>query len=203
MSKHEILSKYSKLFAVDPKTKTPILEGVHYAADGSAVVTNRHIMLRLKGAHSFQQAITLHHKTGAPIEGAYPDLSRAIPQYKARLSLRFGAELDKTIKHTKAALATAEIWSKAQPLNDLVVENSVAYLIFRDEGINVKAFFGNTFDLGGSTRTLNVRYLLTALQVFDHAKSNVTVHWDRPCDPILLSNGEDIDIVVMPYRIAV
>ena len=200
MSKAEILSKYSKLLVADSKTKTPILEGIHYAYDGSAVVTNRHIMLRLRGAHSFQQAITLHHKTGAPIEGVYPDVSRVVPEYKKRIDLRFGAELDKTIKHTKAALTIAEIWSKAQPLIGLEVEFGVAYLAFKADGIDVKAFFANTYELEASKRNLNARYLLTALQIFDSARSDVSVSWDRPGDPILLSNGEDIDIVIMPYR---
>ena len=60
-----IITKHAKKFLA--RIKNSILNGIHYAADGTVYVTDRH-HARIRNTQ-FQGADALHAKTGAPISG--------------------------------------------------------------------------------------------------------------------------------------
>lgn len=52
--KFEILQKHAKDFAAKKGSSRPVLEGVYFAPDGSAWVTDSHHALFIQGAHNYE-----------------------------------------------------------------------------------------------------------------------------------------------------
>jgi len=182
-----------------------MLEGIHYAADGSVFVTNAHFALRVKNAHSFKEAVTLHAKTGQPIDGVYPDLSRVFPDSfdnEIYLNQEF---LENVILRTRCAADVASRLDKKHPVVKLEASNGSAYLQIKNEDnrqVGFQAFFGDTIKSDTSKRSLNAEYLYTALSVFaDAGCRGVYVKLGKSNHPIILTDGQDIDVLIIPYRI--
>lgn len=201
MTKQQLIAKYGKKFAAATATEG-VLQGVHYASDGSAFVTNRHYALRVRGAHNYPQALTLHAKDGSPLDGEYPqNYNKVFPQrYDDAILLRMGVELDAALLAAQTAAAVAELRDKKHPVCKLEVTCGVASLVIARELITLRAFLGNVADAKSkSVRSFNATYLLTALQVFKDYEHDVQIQLGRPLDPILLTGG-DVDVVIMPIR---
>lgn len=201
MTISEILAKFGKLFASADATQG-VLQGVHYAADGSAVVTNRHYMLRIQGAHSFKEPITLHAKTGQPLDGAYPNFERVFPVvFEHTILLSAGAEVNAALRSAKVMAAASFAIDKKHPIVKMFAQHGTAHLWIKDNDFDLKAFFGNTGTLKPiDMRSLNANYLLTALQVFEAAGTDVTIKLRSPWEPVVLSNELGIDVLILPYR---
>lgn len=202
MSYEDIITKHAKKFVGNDK-KTPILNGIHYAADGTVYATDRHQVLRIRNAHNFKEPITLHAKTGTPISGTYPDVEKVLSKLKFSNVIYLGqmSELNQAVLATNCALAVASELSKV-PMVQMTVENGVCYLNVIGESINLKAFFGNALKADSSQRTLNPRYLANALGVFADKleRASVYVKIGDPNEPILVTDDKDIDVVILPFR---
>ncbi|NGM81241.1 hypothetical protein G5B47_02310 [Paenibacillus sp. 7124] len=207
--KLELITKHAKKFTVKPGGGTPVLEGVHYNADGSVVATDRHTLLRIGGAHNFAEAFTSHAKTGAPVDGQYPDTSRIIPmELPTQITLSETvkrADLKDAIARTKVALeATKLSGDKLYKARLTIVGDSVRLSANNDDlpyrfsaGVNADTF-GQDAEV-----SFNAEYLLNALNVFKDAGSQrVTIGITGAMSPIVLRDEEnEIDIVVLPYRL--
>lgn len=205
MDKKQLIAKYGKKFAATEKEAAPVLKGVHYAANGSIFVTNRLYGLRIKHAHGFPQAITIDAKTGAAIEGEYPqNFEKVFPtNHKDTIHLKAGPELNTAVNSALAIGGAASIYDKKLPIISILVEKSVASLSFQNDSCRASGFLGNVLPAETfNTWSLNADYLLTALQLFKDVDRRVSILLNRPMDPILLTDGEDIDVVIMPYRIS-
>lgn len=201
--KQKIIAKYGKKFASAKSGDRSALEGIHYACDSTVFVTNSHYALRIKNVHSFKEPVTLHAKTGQPIDGVYPDLSRVFPdRFDNEIILKNGW-LDKVILRTRCAADVASRLDKKCPIVWMEASNGSAYLQIKDEvtQIDFSAFFGNTIEPKPSKRSLNAEYLHTALSVFADAGSReIFVKLAGPLHPIVLTDGQDIDVLILPYR---
>ncbi|TCM89642.1 DNA polymerase III beta subunit-like protein [Paenibacillus sp. BK033] len=207
--KLELITKHSRKFATKMNGASPVLEGVHYSADGSVVVTDRHKLLRIGGAHSFTQPFTSHAVTGAPIDGQYPDTSRIIPmELPTQITLISDGfrrdDVKDTIARVKLAVETAKVAGDKSFITALVVERSVAMLVVKNEEPRVKFSAVINAELYGPDMTLafNAELFLAALNVFKDAGSKrVTIGLISATSPIVLRDEDnEIDAVVLPYR---
>jgi len=205
MNKHELIAKYAKKFAYTGSTR-PLLEGIHYGAEGTVFVSDGHYALRIKNAHSYERPMTIHAKTGAPIEGVYPDYTKLFPaDWTDEITLERAAieRLAVVARCINDAAKTLE-GKKSPPLITIEAKNGSAHLLLHNEAkqLEMRAFFGNTKKLEPSKRSLNSEYLNTALALFaDSFADTVTVKLRGPLEPIVLSGWEDIDVLILPYRV--
>lgn len=201
MTKSEILSKFGKQFAASGEI-AGVLQGIHYAADGSAVVTNRHYLLRIQSAHSFSQPITLHAKTGQPLEGKYPNVSKTFPMdFASEIHIPHDAVPDALIAAQCVASVAAKL-DKRVPIARLEARSVGAFLGIHNELKALTMSVRIAEAEGGSIRTLNAQYLETALAVFAAADTGVTIKLNKQFDPIVLSNDNGIEVLILPYRTA-
>lgn len=207
--KLELITKHGRKFAAKQNGATPIVEGVHYAADGSVIVTDRHKLLRIGGAHSFTEPFTSHAVTGAPIDGQYPDTTRIIPQeLPTQITLVSNGlkrdDLKAAIARFKLAVETA----KATGDNSFVATlkmagDSVTLTVgsVEDDVAFVSKITADTYGVDGIV-SLNADYLLAALNVFKDAGSKrVIIGLTGAVSPVVLRDEEnEIDAIVLPYR---
>lgn len=203
LTKQQILSKFGAKFATMSGT-TPILQGVHYAADGSAVVTNRHYMLRIRDVHKFDQPLTLHAKTGQPLDGVYPDTSKILPQrFNSEFTILEQAVPDALRAAQCIAAVATKLKGKNAPVAKLDIEGRAAYLrVYHDTPRTIMEMqISDEAPKENSQRSLNAEYLATALAVFDAAGVSVTVRLLEPLHPIVLSSDIGIDVLILPVRV--
>jgi len=203
MSKDKLIAHAKKFVGAD---KNPsVLNGIHYAADGSIYATNRHYAIRIKNAHQFTTPATLHPKTGAPIDGKYPDVARVFCMSNFKNAIKFihRAEFEQAYLAAQCALAVASKLGKL-PTVKMIADDGVSRLQIGDDTnhLSFKGFFGNTVAPEASARTLDAVYLVNALAVFADQPTwrTVEVRTKGPYDPILLTNDDDIDIIILPFR---
>lgn len=203
LSKSEILSKFGKLFASPGSVNRPVLEGIHYAADGTALVTNSHYALRIRDGLVRPQPFTLHAKTGHMIEGAYPDFSRLFPvDFHDEIEILQHA-VPEALLSAQCVAAVAMKLNKKLPLVSMEVEEAEVRLEIdsRSPYLRLAVKIGDAPIRSKSIRTFNAEYFATALAVFDAADSAVKIKLRGPHDPIVLSNDNGIDVIILPYRI--
>lgn len=200
MNKQELLSKYAKKYSAKAGGGRPMLAGVHYAADGTAYVTDGHHAIRIRNVHQFEKPWTVDARSGAPITGIYPDVTKVfIAPIGNRITIDSTA-LKSVLLRAAAALDVAKRLDKKHPVISLVAENGSVYLRIKEEQIYFQAFFGNTEKIEPSTHRLNAEYLHTAISVFADYNCSAIVNLNGPFQPIVISNGEDLDVLILPYR---
>lgn len=207
--KLELITKHAKNFTTKSEAH-PVLQGVHYAADGSVVCTDWHVLLRIGGAHNFTEAFTSHAKTGAVIDGVFPDTSRIIPmELPTQITLvdtvQFSGIKD-AIARVKVALETAKLSGDVRRLAYLDKVGQSARITVDNEGSSVTFSAILTADNYGQDASVafNAEYLLNALNVFKDAGSNrVIIGITGEYSPIVLRDEEnEIDAIILPYRVA-
>ncbi|BBH19802.1 hypothetical protein Back11_11470 [Paenibacillus baekrokdamisoli] len=204
LSKAEIVSKFAKQFASSGNTGRPVLEGIHYGTDGTAFVTNAHFGLRVSNVHSFQQSVTLHAKSGQPIEGIYPDFSKVFPtDFHEEIEILQAGVPDALLAAQCIALVASKLSKKAPIAGMEIIDGEINLTIEnKPNGMEMTAKLGEAPVRSRSLRMFNAEYFLTALSVFDAANSSVTIKLRGPLDPIVLSNNNGIDILILPFRVA-
>lgn len=203
MIKSQILAKFGQKFATGKEEKNGVLQGIHYASDGSAVVTNRHYLLRIHDAHKFEQPVTLHAKTGQPLEGAYPDTSRIFPPTFTDEITIHEAAMQNALLGAQCAAAAAVKLNKKAPTAQLVVDDGSAYIDVVQETpfpINLSTRISEDAPRKNSKRSLNAEYLATALAVFEAAGVGVKIKLNGQNYPIVLTNDAGIEVLILPYR---
>ncbi|MFU1797483.1 hypothetical protein ACM1RC_26695 [Paenibacillus azoreducens] len=200
--KQEIVNKHAKKFAA--KDTNGPLDGVHYATDGSIVVTNRYIALIVSDAHSSQDSFTSHVVTGMQIDGAYPSLSRVVPSKWESQIIWSGDQIKEVIQAVKLAFETAKTEKPA--VSYLNVNSHMTAFINTDTKQRGLYFSGQ---IGKADKTFsevhfNPEFLLNALNVYKDAGSQEVVLklTGRSMSPVVLSDENGIDIIILPFRVA-
>lgn len=208
--KLELITKNAKHFTSKSET-TPVLQGVHYNADGSVVCTDRHTLLRIGGAHNFTEEFTSHAKTGATIDGQYPDTSRIIPQeLPTQITLISDGfnrtDLAEMIARVKVAYEAAKLTGDKSYIAKLSVTGANVNLSVNNVHPSVSYSVGISADIGGKDEevSFNAAYMLNALNVFkDAGSARVVIGLTGAMSPIVLRDEDsEIDVVVLPYRVA-
>lgn len=176
-----------------------ILKGVYHAPDGSLAVTDSHRLYFAKKAHSNAKPLTIEPKTGAVIDGNYPDISRLLPdprdaKYTARLNVAeaVGAfkallaanKLDKTAKYPTTI---ARIFGGAEV--EFYAKNAVVTCQYW-----VPAFEGEQDD----DMTFNTQYFADALAMFkDVGIPEITMRCYGAMRPFTLTAGRDEELLAL------
>ncbi|CAM2954006.1 hypothetical protein PASE110613_09340 [Paenibacillus sediminis] len=207
--KLELITKHAKKFTATSEA-TPVLQGVHYSADGSVIATDRHTLIRIGGAHNFTEAFTSHAKTGATIDGTFPDTSRIIPmELPTQITLiRVGANRDDingAIARTKVALEATKLSGNKTYTARLTLVGADVRLSANNDDTPFRFSAGINADIYGPDAevSFNAEYLLNALNVFkDAGSTRVIIGIISASSPIVLRDEEnEIDVVVLPYRV--
>lgn len=206
--KLELITKHGKKFAAKQGGSTPVLEGVHYAADGSVVVSDHHKLLRIGGAHNFAEPFTSHAVTGAPVDGVFPDTSRVIPQeLKTQITLISGFKRDdlkEAIARVKLAVDAAKVSGDNSFITALVCESGIAMFVVSNDEPRVKFSATVNADITGPDEKVafNAELFLAALNVFkDAGSARVIIGLTGLLSPIVLRDEDaEIDAIVLPYR---
>lgn len=206
-TKTKLLAKYAKKFAAQNEM-APVLQGIHYAADGSAIITDRHHMLRIAGAHSFKSAFTVHAKTGTPLEGDYPDTSKIIPKEFASSVTISKKVLENALPSLRALTALAGLMNKAAPFVTVSCIDAGEPLRIRYQDQSKGSQLAADMEIEAKTEgkerfkcTLNANYLYDALALFHDAGYGVSIKFGKSqMEPILLTGNEDTQVLLLPVR---
>jgi DNA polymerase III sliding clamp (beta) subunit (PCNA family) len=206
--KLEIITKHGRKFSAKNGSSTSVLEGAHYAADGSVIVCDRHKLLRIQDAHNFTEPFTSHCVTGAPIDGTYPGTSKLIPmELKTQITLIDGynrADIKDAIARVKLAVDVAKLYGDKTNVATLTYAGSSVILSVKDEIPTVSFWAGINADITGPDETVsfNAEYMLAALNVFkDAGSSRVIIGLTGAMTPIVLRDEDNgIDVIILPYR---
>ncbi|MGF7045734.1 DNA polymerase III sliding clamp (beta) subunit (PCNA family) [Paenibacillus sp. DS2015] len=206
--KLEVITKHGRKFSAKNGGGSPILEGIHYAADGSIVATDRHRMLRIKDAHNYTTPFTSHAVTGVPIDGVFPDTSRIIPDnLPTQITLITDYKRDDikaAIARVKLAVEASKVAGDKSYITKLAYVDSSVTLSVNNEEQSVTLACNINADVSGPDETVsfNAEYMLSALNVFKDAGSQrVIIGLTGAMSPIVLRDEENgIDVVVLPYR---
>ena len=202
--KQELLSKHAKFFAADKKVENPIFQGIRYFANGTAVVTNTHTLLRIKDVSPFPSPCTLHAITGAELDGVYPSIDATDVLFcrdpENQIILENPKQLDLITKHAKIAVMLAkELKCVNNPVN-LVLSFKNAHLEINDSSLEWSALVGYPEKDQEETWCFNANYLYNALNLFRSAKTrSLTIKLRNKFEPIILSDEENgIDVIILP-----
>lgn len=201
--KIELVTKHSKKFASKSEGR-PILQGVHYAADGSVIVTDSMQMLRVKNAHEYEQPFTSHATTGENlVDSEYPNTDRMWPKdFKHMFELRH-EQIKSSLELSKIAADLAKKVDKRKPTAFLQLRDNEIRLGVKDELFRFDCHFAfyildESFELW-----LNPVFIHNALSVFKAAGSTeVIVECSPGITPLVMSDEtNEIDVMIAPVRI--
>lgn len=208
----DLLKKHAKNFAAVPKDSRPTLEGIYYDKKGRGLVTNTHVALIVEDVHQFQEPGIFHHKTGATIEGNYPDIDRAIPQECAlTVELFADARPDAGMKRLKDL---AHLHDLACRVSGLAYDGcrTVRYKI-KDGAVRLVAsdencLFSASIPAGHTTKAeldiaFDARYMVYALDVLVAFKpATVSLGFTTKLGPFVFNTDVGVTIIMTPIRCA-
>lgn len=195
-TKLALITKHGKKFVTKTKSVT---DGVHYAADGSAIMTDRHRLLRIKDIHANTEPSTRCLTTGAPVDGHYPDTAKVFPKdIHAQMTIT-DADIPKLIAVTKAIVSVARSLKDRVPVvtiidGQLTYNNDASITTFRS------ALTSDVVE--HPPVAVDVVYLSDALAVFkDAGSAEISVFVSGQLSPIVLYDDKvGVDMIVLPVR---
>lgn len=196
-----LLTKHGKKFAAKPQRSAgeQVLNGVYYATDGAAYVTDRHKLLRLRNVHSNKDAETRSLTSGGKIDGVYPDVSKIFPKdLTAHLTVS-ESDIPRLISVTKAVLSVAKTVDERFPI--VTILDGV--LTYNNDKAPVQIRTSVTKSTEEhQTIALNPAFVADALAVFkDVGSAEVSVHISSSMAPIVFYDDKNgVDVLVSPYR---
>ena len=204
--KMALIAKHSKKFAMT-KDGPPVLAGVHYAEDGTAVVANLYCGLRIKNVHNYTEPITVSVATGSKIDGIYPyeRFNKNFPdEFKVNISLNKHL-IEDALKKVKWIRDIAKFYDKRNKAIQLNVDGmtrQIAELKFENDSLKFQACLSKYDDKETLSITLNAEFLLNSLQVFkDAGTGELKIKLNDKIAPIILSDEEnEIDVIILPIR---
>jgi len=184
-----------------------VLRGVKYEADGSVVVTDRHRLLRIADAHSFAEPFVADAKTGALIEGTYPDTSRIIPSEAGTTDIMIiGTDIKALLQGVKLAVGAAKLAGVPTKLITLQIVGGTYEIKaqYNDNSVDLRLRGEGVAAGEDLTVSCNAEYLLDAINVFvDAGTSKLTIDFYGKTHPIILRDKQNgIEAVVLPYRVS-
>lgn len=204
--KQELLTKHAKFFAADKKESRDIFKGIRYQADGTAVVSDTHILLRIKDVSPFTEPCTLHAITGAEIEGKYPN-EQSIDNLlnwnqENRITLETFAQIEAATQCAKVIQMVVKELKIQDKIMNLVLTRENAFLKLSGQGVELNAFIGELAQDQDETWGFKADYMYRALDVFKSAGStSVVIKLRHNCDSIVFSDEENgIDVLLLPIR---
>lgn len=196
--------KHAQKVTKTASASRPILKGVYHAPDGSLAVTDSHRLYFAKNAHSNAEPQTIDPKTGAVIDGNYPEVSRLIPESS---SAKYTVRLDvkQAIDAFKALLAVNKLDTDAMyPMTTVgITDDGTVAFVAENHVLSARYEPAAAADGEGEEMTFNTRYFADALALFkDVGATEVTMRYYGSLRPFTLTAGEDDELLalLLPIR---
>lgn len=181
-----------------------ILKGVYHAPDGSLAVTDSHRLYFAKNAHSNAEPQTIEPKTGAVIDGNYPEVSRLIPESS---SAKYTVRLDvkQAIDAFKALLAVNKLDTNAMyPMTTVGITDDCTVVFVAENHVLSARYEPAAADGEGEEITFNTQYFADALALFkDVGIPEITMRCYGAVRPFTLTaaGGDDeLLALLLPIR---
>lgn len=195
--------KHAEKVTKAASTSRPVLKGVYHASCGSLIVTDSHRLYLAKNSHLNAASEIVYPKTGARIDGTYPDVSRLIPQSgDAKYSFTMPV---KEASETFNALLKLDKVGSSKGMTELVSESdSVTFSLIGSSLVSARYSPVTHID-GGAVGglTFSTRYFAEALALFkDAGATEVTFRYYDKLRPFTLTTGQDDEILalLLPIR---
>lgn len=198
-AKLALINKHAKKFIA--KNSHPVLEGIHYAADGSVFVANKFYALRIRNAHNFEE-VTISAIDGTKINEPFPNIDRVFPtEFKTSFALNNHLIKD-ALQKVKWVRDIAKYYDPIHKRIKLVLEGINVFLHLENDSVKFQTIFAPYNGLETVHVNLNAEFLLNGLQVFkDAGTSELQIKLNSKLDPIILSDEEnEIDVIILPIR---
>lgn len=207
--KLELIQKHGKKFARKSDSR-PALQGIHYAQNGSVVVTDTRHMLRIRNAHEFKQPFTADLKTGGQLDGQYPQTDQIWPEkHRYEIELSGYDDVKRIADLVNIAVDLGKKVDRTEPKCTLFMENGDNTLELSVDGgdsfnfnmVVARHEFGYRENLNV---TFNLNYLHNILSVFKDAGSrSVSIQMSdaRKQSPVIFMDElNEIDAMLLPIR---
>lgn len=204
MTSYTTFIKHAEKVTKSASRSRPILKGVCHDVDGSVVATDSHRLYKLENGFKTDEKTVIEPKTGATIDGNYPDINRLIPEDDdAKVMLTI--DVDKTLAAVKALFAAHK---KINAQNGHItlafaqaLEEGDYYITAGDD----KTDFNGVYRLQGSGEIDNevhiqAQYLQDALALLkDSGEPKATVRLYGSMRPLTIKNS-DVTALILPVR---
>lgn len=202
--KQELLTKHAKFFAADKNATNKIFQGIHYLKDGTAVVSDKCTLLRIKDVSSVAVVRSVHAITGAELEGVFPSnvVDDLITWNQENQITLDSTQIDACTKYAKIAqMIVKELKTKDKIVN-LVLSRGNAFLKVSDQDVELNVFIGELAKDQDEEWDLNADYLYNAFNLFKSAKSESIVIKVRHINQAIVLRDEEngIDVLILPIR---
>jgi len=186
------LFKHAKNFVSHSAAK-PIFNGIYFDGE-KAMVTNTHLAIIVNDMPFKKQII--HYKTGAVIEGKFPDVIKAIPK-KTEFNIDF-TDIDQFIKALKVAISL-DIKGDFGPkcsLEGTFLSAKSSDMIFTAK------LTGTILDNPNHETFFNGKYMYDILMFFkDCGVRKVTIGFNGPLEAFKLTTDKGVLALLTPIRI--
>ena len=190
--------KHAQKVSKTASASRPILKGVYHAPDGSLAVTDSHRLYFAKNAHSNAEPQTIEPKTGAVIDGVYPEVSRLIPESS---SAKYTVRLDvkQAIDAFKALLAVNKLDTNAtHPMTTVGITGDCTVAFVAENHVLSARYEPAAADGEGEEFTFNTQYFADALALFkDAGATEVTMRYYGSLRPFTLTAGGDDELLAL------
>lgn len=178
----------------------PILKGVIHAEDGSLAVTDSHRLYYAIDAHQRQNSAIIDPKTGAEIDGAYPDVKRLLPYpADARYTLNI-EDVPKALKIVKALESLGKSVDSDGTITIKAAESGVVSFGIEAEGTSGTVEIGKVDGGTYETVAVSAQYLSEALALFkDIGVTSVQLNSYGKVRPLTLTI-DGLTALIMPVR---
>lgn len=203
MTSYNKFIKHAEKVAKLAPNARPILKGIHHAPNGDVYATDTHRLYYLSGGYPEGLDFTLDTKTGAHIEGNYPEVSRLFPYEddavvtlnidvkKAHESVKMLANAEKKINDGgKFSLLTFSVGTDCYEIKNGSTDGEFngAYKLSEYEGDGLPDIY------------INAQYLTEALALLaDSGEPTATIRLYSPMRPLTIKNS-DTTALILPVR---
>lgn len=213
MTAYTVFMKHAEKVTKSATASRPILKGVCHDVDGSVVATDSHRLYKLENGFKTDEKTVIEPKTGATIDGNYPDVSRLLPgdEYaKATLTI----DVDKTLAAVKSLFAAHKKINEPKSHITLAFgydSDAHAYLrvdereYSKSHNCDVR-FYGSyrltTDTIRNEFETVHVQaqFLQDALTLFkDAGEPSATIRLYGAMRPLTIKNS-DVTALISPVR---
>jgi DNA polymerase III sliding clamp (beta) subunit (PCNA family) len=195
--------KHAEKVTKTASASRPALKGVFHSKEGSLIATDSHRLYVAKNAHAGDRKL-IDAKTGASIEGNYPDVSRLIPdassaKYTVRLDVKQAVDVFKVL------LSASKLDGNSKyPMTSVSITDDGKAVFTVDNNI-IQANFTAPYFEGerGDKITFNSHYFVDALSLFkDAGVIELTMRYYGATRPFTLAAGKDDDLLalLLPIR---
>ena len=183
----------------------PVLKGVFHADDGSLAVTDSRRLYFAKNAHTNESNVVIDPKTGAIIDGNYPDIKRHIPdpddaKYTVKLDVK------EAVEAFNALLKSNHVRDKKYDITADAFISKANKIVFKvDNGIMHTQYKPNAVIDGQNDiiTSFNTKYFAEALAMFKGVGvEEVILRNYGSLSPFTLSVGryDDLLALILPIR---